>query len=111
LAIQDAGGKIVATVDAKYKSLDSATLQSMPNEDQYQQYAYASTSNLPSLFVYCGESASSPAVDEIMQGHDFMGPKPRVGVVSVPFPKDANLRDWWLTCVPGFKVAIEAMGL
>jgi hypothetical protein len=96
LAITDSRGRLVATIDAKYKTLEQIKLNKMPGGDQYQQYAYATSLGLPSLFIYCGENEDSRFDrDRVVIANDFHGAQPVVSVTRLPFPRNGNLDTWW----------------
>lgn len=96
LAITDARGRLLATIDAKYKALDQIKLNKMPGSDQYQQYAYAASLGLPSLFIYCGENEDSRFDRDrvVISSYVHVSP-PVVSVTRLPFPRNGNLEAWW----------------
>jgi len=93
--VQEQGDKR-GFVDAKYKFLSGKNLLAlMPNDDQYQQYAYSAATGLPSLFVYCtsGIDVSYEIDTLLVRGNS--DDEIRIGAISIPFPKPGNLDGWW----------------
>ncbi len=90
LAIYSSSGNLKALVDAKYK-MAPPSFPTMPMPDQYQQFAYASLSGLPTYFVYVGDFACLE--DRILSLNAVATHS--VGIWAIPFPIDDNLVTWW----------------
>ena len=84
---ESARPRVVALADAKNKSKVAMSPGSMSAPDQYQQFAYAAMSGLPTVFIFAtATSASWPlsAAHEInVRGLDD---GPQVATAQVPFP-------------------------
>lgn len=77
--------RVTAVLDAKYKSRIPNRSGNMDMSDQYQQFAYAAVTSLPTLFVFAAPPTSGVVVsswEEInIPGHHI-----KVGVARFPFP-------------------------
>jgi hypothetical protein len=89
-ALVTTSGAIVGLADAKYKTKVDSFSQ-MPMSDQYQQYAYAQVSGLPTFFIYVG--AFSMLKDWAHSQDSEL--ETEVILTSVPFPRNGNLSEWW----------------
>ena len=91
LALIADDGTISTVVDAKYKSAPN-NFSSMPMTDQYQQYAYSSSSGLNSIFIYVSSyhNATSSTIVVNQANTDIS-----VEIESVSFPCTSDLNSWW----------------
>jgi hypothetical protein len=78
-----------AVVDAKYKSLSH--MGAMPMSDQYQQFAYASIVDAPSLFCYAAHPGSAPQPAETRTANTAA--QHLLGCGWVGFPKASEVDD------------------
>lgn len=99
LAIQDGSiGSLI--IDAKYKSIDS--MMSMQMSDQYQQFAYASVSEVPTVFAYArsGSTLRGETWSDFVESDTDAAVV--LGCVIVPFPKAGAVADGtWRSDVSG----------
>ena len=88
----EGGPRVVALIDAKNKARIASSPRLMSGKDQYQQFAYAVVSGLPTLFVF----AASPSTDwQVSSTYEtnLAGPKPgpHVATAQIPFPSPSEV--------------------
>jgi 5-methylcytosine-specific restriction endonuclease McrBC regulatory subunit McrC len=91
LSLMAEDGTISTVVDAKYKPAPNS-FASMPMSDQYQQYAYSSSSGLDSVFIYVSSHHTATSSTIVVNRANT---NIRVAIESVSFPCTSDLDSWW----------------
>lgn len=102
------GSRVVALIDAKSKARIASSPRSMSGTDQYQQFAYAVVSGLPTLFVFAAGPSAEWRVSATYETN-LAGPKPgpSVATAQIPFPSPSEVL-WAEQVAPSLRSVLKS---
>ena len=104
----DPGGRLILQMDAKYKARDGG-LAAIPMGDQYQQYAYAAATGIPTAFLYVESGSEQPVDSDWIRVGNEARPV-AVALASVPFPRPGVVEEWRSVAQRSLEHLLEAVG-